>query len=281
MATIVTSVPLEGNATSESARSAVSWPAIFAGAVVAIAATMILVALGSGLGFAAASPWPGVGPSLASFAIGAGIWLIVTQWVSAGLGGYITGRLRTRWTGVHTDEVLFRDTAHGLLAWAVSTVIVAGVALAATASTLNAAADTANTVGYATDTMLRSNRPADPAMTDAARAEIGRLLARPDGLGFGGGGGKFGLWVDANLERGASGACETFDNRPLASSEMFRVVRVEAWAFQLPSSVAAGAAQAAAGLLRSNLKEGARQLVGRLKGAGGGGGGGAAADSKR
>lgn len=182
MATIVTSVPLEGNATSESARSAVSWPAIFAGAVVAIAATMILVALGSGLGFAAASPWPGVGPSLAGFAIGAGIWLIVTQWVSAGLGGYITGRLRTRWTGVHTDEVLFRDTAHGLLAWAVSTVIVAGVALAATASTLNAATDTASTVGYATDTMLRSDRPGDPAAAEAARAEIGRLLARPDGL---------------------------------------------------------------------------------------------------
>lgn len=182
MATIISGDPLAGPATSESARSAVSWPAVFAGAVVAIAATMIMIALGSGLGFAAASPWPGAGPSLTSFAIGAGIWLIVTQWISAGLGGYITGRLRTRWSGVHTDEVLFRDTAHGLLAWAVATVIVAGVAFTATASAVNAAADAASATGYATDTLLRSDRPADAASTEAARAEIGRLLARPDAM---------------------------------------------------------------------------------------------------
>lgn len=181
MATVIGGSPPDGNAASESSRSAVSWPSIFAGAVVAIAATMILMALGSGLGFAAASPWPGVGPSIATFAIGAGIWLIVTQWVSAALGGYVAGRLRTRWTGIHTDEVLFRDTAHGLLAWAVATVIVAGVALGATASTLNAATNTASAVGYATDTMLRSDRPADRSSVEA-RAEIARLLARPDGM---------------------------------------------------------------------------------------------------
>lgn len=181
MATIIGGNPPDGNAPSESSRSAVSWPSIFAGAVVAIAATMILMALGSGLGFAAASPWPGVGPSIATFAVGAGIWLIVTQWVSAALGGYVAGRLRTRWTGIHTDEVLFRDTAHGLLAWAVATVIVAGVALGATASTLNAATSTASAVGYATDTMLRSDRPADRSSVEA-RAEIARMLARPDGM---------------------------------------------------------------------------------------------------
>ena len=179
MATIITSGPLDGGGTQEAARSAVSWPAVFAGAVVAIATTMILIALGSGLGFAVASPWPGAGPTLTSFAIGAGVWLIVTQWLSSLLGGYITGRLRTRWTGVHTDEVLFRDTAHGLLAWALSTVIVAAVAFAATASTVNAASDAVSSAGYAADTMLRSDRPADAAATEAVRGEIGRLLARP------------------------------------------------------------------------------------------------------
>jgi hypothetical protein len=182
MATVISGNPLDGDAASESSRSAVSWPSVFAGAIVAIAATMILIALGSGLGFAAASPWPGAGPSIATFAIGAGIWLIVTQWISAALGGYVTGRLRTRWTGVHTDEVLFRDTAHGLLAWAVSTVIVAGVALGATASTLNAATNTVSAVGYATDTVLRSDRPVDQASAEAARAEIARLLGRTDAM---------------------------------------------------------------------------------------------------
>jgi hypothetical protein len=50
--------------------------------------------------------------------------LIITQWLSAGLGGYLAGRLREKWVGVRTDEVLFRDTAHGLLAWALATIIV-------------------------------------------------------------------------------------------------------------------------------------------------------------
>jgi hypothetical protein len=182
MTAVLSGAPLDGDAAPESSRSAVSWTSVFAGAVVAIAATMILIALGSGLGFSAASPWPGAGPTMATFVISAGIWLIVTQWISAALGGYITGRLRTRWVGVHTDEVMFRDTAHGLLAWAVSTVIVAGVALSATASTLNAAAGTADAAGYAADTMLRSDQITDPAAVGAARAEIAGLLARPGAL---------------------------------------------------------------------------------------------------
>jgi hypothetical protein len=40
------------------------------------------------------------------------------QWLSSGLGGYLTGRLRTKWVGIHTDETFFRDTAHGFMAWA-------------------------------------------------------------------------------------------------------------------------------------------------------------------
>src|SRR3978361_1620330 len=106
--------------TPESARSAVAWAAVLAGAVVAIATTLILIALGSGLGFAAASPWPGAAPAAETFAITAGIWLIVTQWLASALGGYMTGRLRTKWTSVHSHEVFFRDTAHGLLSWAVA-----------------------------------------------------------------------------------------------------------------------------------------------------------------
>ena len=111
--------------TVESARSAASWPAIIAGAFVAIGASLILLTLGSGLGFAAISPWADHGVSATTFAISTAIWLIATQWISAGLGGYIAGRLRTRWHGTHTHEIFFRDTAHGLVTWAVATVVVA------------------------------------------------------------------------------------------------------------------------------------------------------------
>jgi hypothetical protein len=64
----------------------------------------------------------------------AGVALIVTQWVSACLGGYITGRLRTRWVGTHTHEVFFRDTAHGFITWCVATLLIAsGLASSAAA----------------------------------------------------------------------------------------------------------------------------------------------------
>ncbi len=158
--------------------SAVNWASVFAGAAVAIATTLILVALGSGLGFAAASPWPGSAPTPTTFAIGIGIWLIVTQWLSSALGGYITGRLRTRWTGIHTHEVVFRDTAHGLLAWAISTAVVCAVALA-TASSGAGATTSAATVALnnATDTLLRTSNPKEGANA-AIQAQVSRLLAQ-------------------------------------------------------------------------------------------------------
>ena len=163
---------------ADTSRSAVAWAPVLAGAVVAIATTMILLALGSGLGFAAASPWPGAAPAAETFAITAGVWLIVTQWLSSALGGYIAARLRTKWTGIHTHEVTFRDTAHGLLAWAVASVIIAGVALSTTASTIGAASSAATTAASdATDTLMRTSRPGATA-SPAARAEVLRLLGR-------------------------------------------------------------------------------------------------------
>lgn len=167
--------------TVEASRSAVSWAAIVAGAVVAIATTLVLLALGAALGFATASPWPGAGASAAAFAIGTGIWLIVTQWLSSTVGGYITGRLRTRWTGTHTNEVFFRDTAHGFLTWSLATVVVTAVAFGVGSSVTGAVADASgSSVSYATDTLLRSARPDESASAGAVRAEVGRILAQGD-----------------------------------------------------------------------------------------------------
>jgi len=150
-------------------RSAVSWPALLAGAFVAIAASLVLIVLGSGLGFAAASPWPGQGASLRGLTVAAAIWLIVTQWISAALGGYIAGRLRTKWIGTHTHEVFFRDTAHGFITWSLATVFVAWVIAASASSAagggLHAAmASSATEAGGATaDTTAES--PVSAAMT--------------------------------------------------------------------------------------------------------------------
>jgi hypothetical protein len=114
----------------EEAQSAVSWGAIFAGATAALALSFVLLALAAGFGLKLASPWPGARSSLTDFTPMLGAWMIVVQVLASALGGYLAGRLRTKWLNVHGHEVHFRDTAHGLLTWALSTV--AGVVLAAT-----------------------------------------------------------------------------------------------------------------------------------------------------
>lgn len=108
----------------ESSSTAVEWGAITAGAVAAVGVTLILVTLGSGIGLSNVSPWSFANPSPVAFGIYAGLWLIIIQWLASAVGGYLTGRLRTKWVGIRTNEVLFRDTAHGFLAWAVATLIV-------------------------------------------------------------------------------------------------------------------------------------------------------------
>jgi hypothetical protein len=175
--------------------SATSWPAIIAGAFVAAAVSLILLALGSGLGFSSISPWPSRGVSGLTFAVAAAIWLILTQWLSSGVGGYIAGRLRTRWVGTHTHEVFFRDTAIGLITWAVATVLLAAtIAATGVGAAEHAAAEvsppgvegvlsaTSPDVAYAIDRLLRPAELNAPAGTDTraasdTRDEVGHIVS--------------------------------------------------------------------------------------------------------
>src|SRR6201995_518454 len=123
------------SASAEPSVAGVSWASVTAGAVVSCALTFVLLAFGIGLGLSVVSPWAGSGVSVTTFKIGTGLYLIVIAMLSSSIGGYIAGRLRTRWTGVHSDEVYFRDTAHGFIAWAFASVLGA-VLLASPASSL-------------------------------------------------------------------------------------------------------------------------------------------------
>jgi hypothetical protein len=187
-------------------KSAASWPAIIAGAFVAASVSLVLLALGAGLGFAAIAPaiapWQGHAVSAKTFAITTAIWFIVMQWLSAGVGGYITGRLRTRWIGTHPHEVFFRDTAHGLVTWSVATVVVSAViamplfsalggeghALAYAASgaarsgtargEVMAASAAVNSAAsaYDVDKLFREAAAGGPGLSDP-RGEAGRIVA--------------------------------------------------------------------------------------------------------
>lgn len=124
----------------------VSWGAIIGGAVAAAGVSLVMVALGSGLGLTMVSPWSheGVGPT--TFAVSTAVWLIVMQWVASLFGGYLTGRLRRRLGGYRGDEVFFRDTAHGLLAWALATLLVAGLMTSAVGALIGGGTQAASSV---------------------------------------------------------------------------------------------------------------------------------------
>lgn len=110
-----------------SSDSAVSWGAVVAGAAAAASLSLILLILGVGLGLSSVSPWASDGVSATTFGVSTILWLTLTQLLASAMGGYLAGRLRTRWTEVHTDEVYFRDTAHGFLAWAVASLATAAM----------------------------------------------------------------------------------------------------------------------------------------------------------
>ncbi|HWB48428.1 MAG TPA: hypothetical protein VG651_04910 [Stellaceae bacterium] len=192
MDTVVVEVPPQTGAASGgpfALTSGTSWGAILGGAAVIGALDLLLLAIGAGFGLSTVSPWPGASVSVTTFTLMTAIWFIVVQWISAAIGGYFAGRLRTRWTGLHTDEVYFRDTAHGVMAWAVAVVLTAavltgaatilagGATAGASQGTGQANASSGGTDAYLVDTLFRSNQPAAANGIDP-KPEARRILAR-------------------------------------------------------------------------------------------------------
>ena len=194
--------------------SAVSWGAIIAGAAAAASLSLILLMLGVGLGLSTVSPWQNLGISAGNFGVSTIIWVTATQIVAFGIGGYFTGRLRCKWIEVHRNEVYFRDTAHGFLAWSVASLSTAilmtsaigaitstGVQMGVTAATHAASsalvsetgfstsgsdgtADLENETSYFVDLLLRRNEKAgeDSAFSteqqSAMTVEVARIFKK-------------------------------------------------------------------------------------------------------
>jgi hypothetical protein len=184
---------------NEAHSSGVSWAAVFAGAFVSAALSLTLLALGTGIGFSAVSPWPNSGASASAIGWGAIGWLVLMQIVASSVAGYLAGRLRTRWVNIHTHEVYFRDTAHGFLVWAVSLVITGAFLTSAAASMLGSAASAGTAAaasasaqsrddlggnGYVVDSLLRTSPSNVDASRTVQRGEVGLIMA--NGLRDGG-----------------------------------------------------------------------------------------------
>jgi hypothetical protein len=183
-----TIVVAPGTDNSNSTLAGVSWPSVVAGAVAACALTLVLLAFGVGLGLTVVSPWAGSGISATTFKIGTGLYLIVIAMLASSIGGYLAGRLRSGWDGVHGDEVYFRDTAHGFIAWALAAVLGAAI-LASPASSLigggargltqaaaTAASQSAGPMDGYVDTLLRSDPAAQGSNTTNPADSRGEML---------------------------------------------------------------------------------------------------------
>ncbi len=182
------------DSSTEKAASGVSWSAILAGAVAAAALALILIVLGVGLGMSAFSPWPSRGLGASVFGWSTVTWLVVTQIVASVAGGYLAGRLRVKWTAIHTDEVYFRDTAHGFLAWAIaalvsaslvggaiSSITAAGAGVTAASATLPALGDAADRPSAEfTTTQENQGANAGRARTEGSRRYLVDSLFRAD-----------------------------------------------------------------------------------------------------
>jgi hypothetical protein len=190
---VATAANGDGNA------SGVSWGAILAGAAAAAALSFILLILGMGLGLSSVSPYQYNSTPLGTASI---VWIAFMQLAASGVGGYMAGRLRVKWASIHGDEVYFRDTAHGLLAWAVATLVTVAVLAGGARAALSGAIDTGSAVAgavapaaaamgasaganagsnaggrgntYFADMVLRS--PNGDVATDSQRSEINRIL---------------------------------------------------------------------------------------------------------
>lgn len=163
--------------------SAVSWASVLAGAAAAAALSLILLLLGAGLGMSAVSPWSGAGAGAKALGVAGIVWLALTQIAASGLGGYLAGRLRVRWRDTDVDEVHFRDTAHGLLAWAVSTLFTAAVLTASVGAVVGIGAQGlaagASAAGTATVAAVASGGPSREGDRGASTEPLGG-----DALGY-------------------------------------------------------------------------------------------------
>jgi hypothetical protein len=174
----------ESTTANEASSSGISWAAVIGGAVVGVAMSLILLALGAGIGLSSISPWSNAGQSASTLGSAAIGWLIVSQIIASAMGGYLAGRLRTKWVSIHTDEVYFRDTAHGFLVWAVGLVITAAFLASAvtsiaggTGQTGASALSNADPNEYFVDTLFRSDRAAPDPNDASVRVESRGIVA--------------------------------------------------------------------------------------------------------
>ncbi len=138
--------------------SAISWRSVLAGVVVALSVSVILNLLGMAIGFSTIDPATGDTPSVMAISIWAAIWYVMTAIAAAFAGGWVASLLSNRQYGSLGGW-------HGLVTWAVSTLLMVYLVSAAmgglVGSTLNAAGGALQTAAVAAAPAAHDADPLD------------------------------------------------------------------------------------------------------------------------
>ena len=166
----------------------VQWGPVIAGALAAAALATVLHTFAGAIGLAVTSTAPTWRDASIALWILSGLYLVLVALAAYGLGGYVAGRLRGRLSPASPDEIEFRDGVHGLLVWAIATLLSASLLLAAASAATRLAAPSGGSIGPATsvagenivafdlDRLFRGERRGGDADVAYTRAEAARIL---------------------------------------------------------------------------------------------------------
>lgn len=166
----------------------VQWGPIVAGAVAAAALALVLHSFAAAIGVSVSSTAPTWRDASIALVLLSGLYLILAAIASYGLGGYVAGRTRTRLSAGAPDEIEFRDGAHGLMVWAVATLLTGLLAFGAAQSLARVAAPSGgpagastsvggeNIIAYDLDRLFRADRRPAEGDIEYSRAEAARIL---------------------------------------------------------------------------------------------------------
>jgi hypothetical protein len=138
----------------------VAWGAVCAGAAVALVVQIMLAVLGVGVGLSAVCPVAGNNPSGSTFSMAAELWSVASMLFAAGIGGYVAGRL----CGKAVDST---SGYHGLISWALSTLVVVYLLSSAVSGLVGGAASAlGSVVGGVGKTAATAAQTAAPALSN-------------------------------------------------------------------------------------------------------------------
>jgi len=161
----------------------ISWPAVFAGVILAMVIQLVLSLLGAAVGLGTLDPMTAGGtPDASTFGTSAGLWWVASSLISLFIAGAVAGHL----AGVPTklDGML-----HGLLSWGLATLIATWLVTSAIGSVVStagrvvggvattAAAGVATVAGPAAASAAQSAMNNAPSM-DEVRRQANQLLAQ-------------------------------------------------------------------------------------------------------